>query len=166
MSDSITSSVLWFNFYCNLPCEIRRKLKVVYWNACISKQCVYEWVKRFKEGRESVENDPREWTSTTTSIVENVNHLLALITSDHCVNICTLSHEWNITTETIRQMLDDNLNMRKICAKMVPEVLTQEQKQMRKSIWEDLLSRIQSDNRDWMNRVVTKDETWVWSWDL
>jgi hypothetical protein len=41
--------------------------------------------------------------------------------------------------------------MRKLCAKLVPKVLTAEQKELRRSICEDFLERIQSKGRDWMN---------------
>ncbi|KAJ8953745.1 hypothetical protein NQ318_015401 [Aromia moschata] len=41
-------------------------LKEVYGNECLSLTQVFEWFKRFKEGREASENDPRpEWPSTS-----------------------------------------------------------------------------------------------------
>jgi len=35
----------------------------------------------------------------------------------------------NIDTETVRKILTEDLDMRKVCAKMVPKELTEEQKQ-------------------------------------
>ncbi|KAJ8962829.1 hypothetical protein NQ318_001229, partial [Aromia moschata] len=34
-------------------------LKEVYRHACLSRTHVFEWFKRFKEGRETTEDDPR-----------------------------------------------------------------------------------------------------------
>ncbi|KAJ8959029.1 hypothetical protein NQ318_022283 [Aromia moschata] len=34
-------------------------LKEVYGNECLSRTHVFEWFKRFKEGRETTEDDPR-----------------------------------------------------------------------------------------------------------
>lgn len=62
-------------------------------------------------------------------------------------------------------MLQENLSMRKICAKVVPKVLTHEQKQMRKLICEDLLSCIWSDSRDCMNQVLIGDETRIFEYN-
>ena len=59
----ITSNVLSFSFWGNLaekPSEILRKLQVVFGGDCMSKSSVFEWMKRFKEGCESVNDDPQE----------------------------------------------------------------------------------------------------------
>ena len=37
----------------------------------------------------------------------------------------------NINRETVRKILSEDLDMRKVCAKMVPKELTEEQKQRR-----------------------------------
>ncbi|XP_055918322.1 protein GVQW3-like [Eupeodes corollae] len=124
--------------------EILRKLQVVYGGYSMSKTRVFEWAKRFKEERESVEDNPRKGAPVTSRTDANVDLLRMLITSDRRLSIPGLSYELNFNKETVRKMLHENLNMRKICAKMVPKVLTHEQKQMRKSICEDLLSRIQT----------------------
>jgi len=59
-----------------------------------------------------------------------------------------MSSVLGINKETIRQMLHGDLLMRKLCAKLVPKVLTVEQKELRRSICEDFLERIQSEGRD------------------
>jgi len=52
--------------------------------------------------------------------------------------------------------------MRNVCAKMVPKKLTEEQKQRRATIYQDLLER----QDDILGRVITGDETWVYQYDL
>jgi len=51
--------------------------------------------------------------------------------------------------------------MRKVCAKMVPKELTEEQKQRRVTICEDLLER----QDDILGRVISGGETWVYQYD-
>ena len=51
--------------------------------------------------------------------------------------------------------------MRKVCAKMVPKVLNEEQKQGRVTTCQDLLER----QDDILGRVITGDETWVYQED-
>ncbi|CAH2102651.1 unnamed protein product [Euphydryas editha] len=112
------------------PSEILRKLQVVYGDDSVSKMRVFEWAKRFKEGRESVEEDPSEGAPVTTRTFANVDRLRMLITTDRHLSIRALSYELNVNKETVCKMLHENLNRRKICAKMVPKVLAHEQKQI------------------------------------
>nr|CAH7749887.1 unnamed protein product [Callosobruchus chinensis] len=76
-----------------------------------------------------------------------------------------LEDELGINKETIRQMLHEDLGMRKLCAKMVPKVLTVEQKELRLSICKDMISRIEEEGEDWMSNVITGDESWVFQYD-
>ena len=39
--------------------DIFRKLKNTYFDNCMSRSQVFEWIKRFKNGRESAYDDPR-----------------------------------------------------------------------------------------------------------
>ena len=67
----------------------------------------------------------------------------------------------NIDRGTVRKILTEDLDMRKVCAKMVPKELTEEQKQRRVTICQDLLER----QDDILGRVITGDETWVYQYD-
>jgi hypothetical protein len=57
--------------------------------------------------------------------------------------------------ETVRQIIPDDLGMRKISARMVPRILTDEQKQCWFRISSDLLH-----NAEMFDKVITDDETW------
>jgi hypothetical protein len=57
--------------------------------------------------------------------------------------------------ETVRQIVKEDLGMRKISAKVVPRILTHGQKQRRLHISSDLLR-----NAQMFDRVITGDETW------
>jgi predicted transcriptional regulator len=43
----------------------------------------------------------------------------------------SIAEQVNIDRETVRKILTEDLDMRKVCAKMVPKELTEEQKQRR-----------------------------------
>jgi len=66
-----------------------------------------------------------------------------------------------VDRETVRKILTEGLDMRKVCAKMVPKELTEEQKQRRVTVCQDLLER----QDDILGRVITVDETWVYQYD-
>ena len=61
----------------------------------------------------------------------------------------------NIDRETVRKILTEYLDLRKMCAKMVPNELTEEQKKRIVTICQDLLER----QDDILGHVITGDET-------
>lgn len=75
----------------------------------MSKMRVFEWAKRFKEGRESVDDDPRG-APVIARADANVDRLRVLITSDRRPRNRALSDKLNI----VRRMLHENWNMQKI----------------------------------------------------
>ena len=67
--------------------------------------------------------------------------------------------------ESVRRILTEELNMRKICAKMVPKLLSDEQNESRKELCLDLLQH--TDNEpDLLNSIITCDETLVFTYVL
>jgi len=66
--------------------------------------------------------------------------------------------------ESVLQILREELNMRKVCAKMVPKLLSDEQKECRKELCLDLLQCIENE-LDLLNLIITCDETWVFTYD-
>jgi len=47
------------------------------------------------------------------------------------LTVTSIAEQVNIVRETVRKILTENLDMKKVCAKMVPKELTKEQKQRR-----------------------------------
>jgi len=66
----------------------------------------------------------------------------------------------NVNRETVRQILKEDLGMRKISAKMVPQILTHDQNQHRLHISSDLLR-----NAEVFDRVITGGEMWCFQYD-
>jgi hypothetical protein len=56
------------------------------------------------------------------------------------------------------------MQMRKVCAKLVPKVLTDEQKENRVAISRENLECVRG-NPDFLEQVITGDETWVFEYD-
>jgi len=54
--------------------------------------------------------------------------------------------------------------MRKVCANMVPKVLSFEQKECRKELCLDLL-QCSENEPDLLNSIITCDETWIFTYD-
>ncbi|GFU01731.1 putative mariner transposase [Trichonephila clavipes] len=90
---------------------------------------------------------------------ENVKKVASLIRSDRRLSIRAIAETVNIDKECVRQILHDNLNMQKVCAKMVPKILTFEQQATRKNVCTDILDVIKNDP-NLLEKVITCDESW------
>ena len=77
------------------------------------------------------------------------------------LTVRSVAEQVYIDSETVRKILTEDLDMRKVCAKMVPKELTVEQEQRRATIFQDLLER----QDDILGRAITGDETWVYQYD-
>ena len=75
--------------------------------------------------------------------------------------VSSIAEQVNINTETVRKILTEDLDVSQTCGKMVPKKLTEEQKQRKVTICQDLLER----QDDILGRVITGDETWVYQYD-
>ena len=107
--------------------ETLKMLHDVYGDSSVSRTRVFEWHKRFVKCREDVEDDPksgRPCTSTTDTSIKKVRQLVHI---DCRLAICVIANEVGMDKKTVCTILVDTLGMRK-CAKMVPRLLTEEQK--------------------------------------
>ena len=68
-----------------------------------------------------------------------------------------ISSELNLSRFTVHQILTQDLDMRKVCAKMVSENLTTEQKANRRDVCLDLLDLLQREP-EFFSRVITGDD--------
>ena len=103
-------------------------LHEVYGDASMSRTRVFEWHKWFLEGREDVEDDLKSGRPSTAKMDANIERVRELVHRDHHFTICIMADKLGMDKESVRSILVDTLGMWKVCAKMVPRLLTQEQK--------------------------------------
>jgi len=75
------------------------------------------------------------------------------------LTVRSIAEQMKIDRETVMKILTEDLDMRKVCAKLVPKELTEEKSRV--TICQDLLER----QYDILGRVITGDETWVYLYD-
>ena len=62
------------------------------------------------------------------------------------------------------KILTENLEMRKLCAKMFLRILSEYQRQRRFTVYQDISERLEAEP-DLLNSVITGDQTWVFEYD-
>ena len=88
-------------------------------------------MKRFSERRDSVTDEERSGRPATSRTEENIVKVRQIVRENHRLTVRSIAEQVNIDRVTLRKILTEDLGMRKVCAKMVPKELTEEQKQRR-----------------------------------
>ena len=99
----------------------------VYGREAVSRKCVYEWFKRFREEKETTEDEPssdRPSTSRTPEMIEKVRQMLE---QDRRLELRLIGEEFGIS-DKVHTIVSDDLSKRKICSRFVPHKLTDERK--------------------------------------
>ena len=86
-------------------------------------------MKCFSEGRESVTDEEGSGQPATNKTEEKIAEVHQIVRENLRMTVRSIAEQVNIDTETVRKILTEDLDMRKVCAKMVPKELTEEQKQ-------------------------------------
>ena len=97
----------------------------------MKKTALYKFVKSFSEGRGSVTEEERSGRPATSRTEENIVNVLQILSENRRLTVRSIAERVNIDRETVKKILTEDLDMRNVCAKMVPKVLTEEQKQRR-----------------------------------
>ena len=113
------------------PTEIHADLQNVYANGALKYALVCKWVRRFNDGRESIENDPRVGRPVSVLTEKNIATVKLLIEEDTCYTVQEIEELSGIYSSSVLMILHERLGLRKICAHWVPHLLTDEQKQSR-----------------------------------
>ena len=98
------------------------------------RQChahVSEWHKQFKDGCEDVGDDSRSGRPSMSRTVDNIERLKQMVRGDLWFTVLMIADELEINRDSVWKIIMEDLGMRKICAKMVPKLLDDDQKERR-----------------------------------
>jgi hypothetical protein len=107
--------------------EILEMLETVYGESAMKHRTVYKRVDQFNEGRECVDDNVRNGHPSMSRICENIQRVHDLVMSDHRVTTRIITDKLGISKGSVQTILKEDLNLQKLCAKIVPNVSAQEQ---------------------------------------
>ena len=76
-----------------------------------------------------MEDDPRLGRSSTATTDENIIRVKQLVLSVRRLTVRMIADELGLNRKLVQTILLHDLEMRKVCAKLVPKILTEDQKQ-------------------------------------
>ena len=140
-------------------------LQQAYGEDCLSRTQCYEWYQRFKSGRTSTENDPKSRRASSSTGDDHIEKVRSVIRENRRLTVREVSEEVGICKSSCHTILTEKLKIYRVAAKFVPRLLTEEQKQNRVTVSEELLDRSNNDE-NFLKNVITGDETWVYGYDV
>jgi len=111
-----------------------------------------------------IEDEPRSGRPSTAKNDENIISVRDLVRFDRRLTVRMIGVQLKLSHTTIHQILTIDLEMRQICAKMVPKILSQDQKDHRRDRCLDFLEQIENDH-SFLERVIIGDESWIFEYD-
>jgi len=123
-------------------------------------------VAQFKRGDFFTCNAPRPGRTKTVTTPEIIDQIHELILEDHRISAKSIAEQLGISREWVGSIIHEDLDMRKISAKWVPKYQNADLKLQRCQSSEQLLEFFRRDPNDFLSRLVTMDETWLYHNDL
>ena len=143
--------------------ETYELLKTAFGDKCLSHSNVFIWFNRFKNGCESVEDDPWPSRPSTSKTDENIVKVCDLVRSDYLLTSREMAHELNLSFYAFQSILTKDLTMRRVSAKFIPKLLSTTRNN-RLQVAQEMINRSENDP-DLLNRVITGEESWVYGYD-
>jgi len=144
--------------------EIHRMLQEAFVGNALSQSKTFLWYKRFKDGRTSLDVDERSGRPSTSTAPEDITKVREAILADPRQTIHDVCEIVGLSYGVVQRILADNLNMRRISARFVPRLLSDDQKALRVSVCRELKQQARNDPI-FISNIITADKTWVYGYD-
>jgi histone-lysine N-methyltransferase SETMAR len=145
--------------------QVHRQLVDAYGKDALCQRAVYKWYDRFKSGCTSTLDEPRSGRPRevrTDSNIELIRGLLEIDPRWTCEEMADLS---GIPSSSIHRILTEDLGLQKVTTRWVPHHLDDSQKRQRVAVAQQLLRRFRREGNEFLQRIVTLDETWACSYE-
>ena len=111
--------------------QLMTEISTAYRPSCVSYDTVQGWKKKFEFGAESIKNAPKSGWPKSASRKEIISKIKEIIEGDARLTVRDIARKVGISLLTGHLILKKHLKVRKISARWVPHLWTDEQKRQR-----------------------------------
>ena len=104
--------------------EISKQLDNVYKDSAPSYRTVAKEVAEFKDPERGFEDAPRMGRPSTITANENIEAVERIVMSDRQASVRRVAYELDISKITIHEIMDNQLDMKKVCTRWEAKLLT------------------------------------------
>jgi histone-lysine N-methyltransferase SETMAR len=142
-----------------IPNKIHSKFIKVYEDSSPSFSTIKKWAAEFKRGCTSLEDDTHEGCPKSATTLEIIEQVHDMVLDDWWMTVREIAETIGISKERVEYILHEELDMKKLCARWVPRLLTADQKCTRTKISEKCLEHFNKNKTDFVHLFITMDET-------
>ncbi len=142
------------------PIQCWQKLREGCGASTLSKNTVRVWHKRFSQGEQSTKDRARSGRPRTARNAEMIQRVSDIVTADRRVKVRDIAEQLPIGKTSVHKILKKDMSLTKVSPKLVPRLLTDEQKRFRMRMCQLNLDSLKQDS-DFIHKFVTRDESWV-----
>ena len=107
--------------------EIRDGLHKVYGDSCLANSAISKWMRRFKDGSESTEDDKHTGRPVTITTEKKFAEIQEFILEDRRVTVETVARHFDISHGTAQDIMTNKLGMCRVSVRWVPGLLLPDQ---------------------------------------
>jgi histone-lysine N-methyltransferase SETMAR len=141
--------------------EAYNLIKEAYGDLAFSRAYVFDLFKQYKNGRVSIDDERGKCPKPKLRTDENVALVKSLVLADRRVTIESIVSDTDLSLGTVHTILHDDLGFRKVSARWVPRLLTDEHKQQHLEMARNFKRRHFTEGKRFLDSIVTEDESWV-----
>ena len=134
--------------------QIFNELCGIYGPQTISVCTVFRWVKAFN-GKFSVEDDTRPGRPKTSVTKANIAAVKIVVEQDERLSVKDIASCTGISEGSVQTILKKRLDLRKVCSRWVPHLLTEEQKTQHLKCARELLKTYKGCNSRVISNLLT-----------
>ena len=148
------------------PKKIHDDLQAVYGANCVPYSTMYKWIQAFQAEESSIKPGMGPARPFPARNEQNIAFVERLAAEDSHSTIRELSEVPGVSVGTIHSILHEDLHMRKLAARWVPHLLSEDQKKRRVECSRQLLNDFEPNGPKRLCDIVTGDETWLWFYGI
>lgn len=141
------------------PTEAANRLQQHYGASAPDRSTISRWMSRFQCGRTSLEDDPRCGAPITATGEDQVAIVRNLLDEDRRLTFDELQAATGFSRGSLQRIIHDDLEMKKVSARWVPRLLTEEHKIARVHLSTASLQLLEELGERFWRRIITADET-------
>ena len=139
-------------------------LQQAYGEYAMGRTQVFDWFRRFKEGRTSVESVPHLGQPSTLRNEEVIAKVRTVVRNNRRLIVREMADDCGISVGSCDAILTNNLHMKCLCVKFVLRLLTDDLHEQHQTIAGDLLE-CSCEDVQFLKNIMTGDESCVYGCD-
>lgn len=148
---------LWIKGYKNL--DIYEEICNVYGSNIISLRSVQDKTKKMNEGTYTIFDQQRSGRPKKLELIPKIQNYLD---DNPYTSTRKIAKYFNIDKKTVKLILINDLNMKRINFKWIPYKLSPKNAALRVEVSTKLYEFLTNANRNKLRKVLTQDETWIY----